>query len=64
MMCLKFSQILQEKACVGALVLSCEICEIFKKTYFEEHVRTTTSGKSYRQMFSILWTIPLKIAFP
>ena len=24
-------------------VFSCEICEIFKNTYFEEHVRTTSS---------------------
>ena len=25
-------------------VFSCEICEIFKNTYFEEHLRTTTSA--------------------
>ena len=24
-------------------MFSCEICEIFKNTYFEEHLRTTTS---------------------
>ena len=24
-------------------VFSCEICEIFKNTYFEEHLRTTAS---------------------
>ena len=24
-------------------VLSCEICEVFKNTYFEEHLRTTAS---------------------
>ena len=24
-------------------VFSCEICEIFKNTYFEEHMRTTAS---------------------
>ena len=64
MMCLKVSQISQENACVGVQVLSCEICEIFKKTYFEEHLGTTTSGKSYQHMFSIVWAIPLKIAFP
>ena len=27
----------------GLEVLSCEICEIFKNTCFEEHLRTTTS---------------------
>ena len=27
-------------------VFSCEICEIFKNTYFEEHLRTTDSIKS------------------
>ena len=25
-------------------VVSCEICEIFKGTYFEGHIRTTASG--------------------
>ena len=25
-------------------VLSCEICEIFKNTFFEEHLQTTASG--------------------
>ena len=24
-------------------ILSCEICEIFKNVYFEEHLRTTAS---------------------
>ena len=26
-------------------VFSCEICEIYKNTYFEEHLRTTASEK-------------------
>ena len=25
-------------------LLSCEVCETFKKTYFEEHLQTTASG--------------------
>ena len=25
-------------------VISCKICKIFKKNYFEEHLRTTASG--------------------
>ena len=25
-------------------VLSCEVCETFKNTYFEEHLQTTASG--------------------
>ena len=49
---LKMSQILQENTCVGVSFLiklqmlqtstqvySCEICEIFKKTFFTEHFR-------------------------
>ena len=27
-------------------VFSCEICEIFKNIYFEEHLRTTTSKQT------------------
>ena len=27
-----------------AQVFSCEICKIFKNTYFDEHLRTTASG--------------------
>ena len=30
-----------------AQVFSCEFCEIFRKTYFTEHLRTTASGISY-----------------
>ena len=51
---LKISQISQENTCAGvsfqlyqketpAQVFSREICEIFKNTYFEEHMRTTAS---------------------
>ena len=25
-------------------LLSCEVCETFKKTYFEEHLQATASG--------------------
>ena len=25
-------------------VLSCDVCESFKNTYFEEHLQTTASG--------------------
>ena len=49
---LKISQISQENTClffnkVAGLqnptqMFSCEICEIFKNTYFEGHLRTTT----------------------
>ena len=28
-------------------LLSCEICEIVKNTYFEQHLRTTTSWNSF-----------------
>ena len=51
-MFLKISQISQENTCVGVSfyeketptqVLSCKICEIFKNTCFEEHLRTTAS---------------------
>ena len=27
-------------------MFSCEICEIFKNTYFEDHLRTTASEES------------------
>ena len=30
-------------------VFSSEICEIFKNTYFEEHLRTTASGACYSE---------------
>ena len=39
-------------------VFSCEICEIFKNTYFEEYLRTTASviffyGSQYHTFFSV-----------
>ena len=45
---LKISQCSQENTFVGVSVFSCESCEIFKNTYFEEHLRTTAFGSSYR----------------
>ena len=36
-------------------VLSCEICEISKKIYFEEHLRTTASVvKSLSEIFQVI----------
>ena len=29
-------------------VLSCEICQIFRNTYFEEHLGTTASANAYK----------------
>ena len=48
----KISQISQESLfnkiavlrAIGAQVLSCEICEIFKNNYFEEHLSMTASN--------------------
>ena len=42
---LKISQISQENICIGDsnIYYSCEIYEILKNTYFEEHLRTTAS---------------------
>ena len=40
-MLLKASQMSQEKTCVEKTVnqvLSCEICKLFKNSYFEEHL--------------------------
>ena len=34
-------------------LFSCEFCEIFKNTYFEEHLRTTASFI----LVSLLWTL-------
>ena len=38
-------------------VFSCEICESIKNTYFEEHLRTIASGKSYLQISTLHWAI-------
>ena len=38
-------------------VFSCEIWEIIKNTYFEEHLRTTASGKLYWQILTVLRAI-------
>ena len=32
-------------------LLSCEYCEIFKNTYFEEHLQTTASLKSFCNVY-------------
>ena len=44
-MFLKISQISQENNCVGLSKtgVSCEICKMFKNTYFKEHLRMTAS---------------------
>ena len=34
-------------------VFSCEICEMFKDAYFEEHLRTTASGVSHLELFQM-----------
>ena len=53
-------------------VFSCQICEIFQKTYLEEHLRTTASKhrKSFLEVFSrsccsalIDAVIPMKYSF-
>ena len=36
-------------------MFSCEYCEIFKKTHFEEHLRTAPSGMSIQQKITIAW---------
>ena len=61
---LKISQISQENTCVGVFFSKveckfikkrdsqetfCEICEIFKNAYFEEHLRTTASKLLFRE---------------
>ena len=39
-------------------MLSCEVCETFKNTYFEEHLRTTASGwGSLKKLFLKLCNI-------
>ena len=45
-------------------VFSCEIWEIIQNAYFEEHLRTTASGKFYWKILTVLWAILQKIAFP
>ena len=49
---LKNSQYLQEKTSVG--VFFCEYCEIFKNTYFEEHLRTALSAHSTAKTYRTL----------
>ena len=36
---------------------------IFKNTYFEKHLEMTASGRSFWQISTVFWAIPLKIAF-
>ena len=38
-------------------VFSCEISEIIKNNYFEEHLGKTASGKPYWQILTGLWAI-------
>ena len=38
-------------------VFSCEIYEIIKNTYFEEHLRTTVFWKILLTVLTILWAI-------
>ena len=48
---LKISQYLQENTCVGeetlTQVFSCQYCEIFENTYFEELLRATAFDSSF-----------------
>ena len=41
-MCLQVNYFVKKKT--STPVLSCEICEIYENTYFEEHMRTTAPG--------------------
>ena len=34
-------------------MFSCEICEIFKNTYFEEHLRTTASDILVKRVLKV-----------
>ena len=45
-----FNKVAVFKKATPTQVRSCEVCEAFKNTYFEEHLQTTASGgvqKSY-----------------
>ena len=44
------------------LMFSCEYCEIFKNTYFEEHLRTAASEVTLRSdcLGRSFWTVALK----
>ena len=44
-------------------VFSCEYCKIFKKTYFEEHLRTTASEDCYVRRFSFTFLRIGKMTF-
>ena len=46
------------------LVFSCETCEIFKDTYFEEHLRTTTSMTAANMLNYMIVTRSGNISFP
>ena len=35
-------------------MISCEICEIFQSTFFEEHLRTTTSEGEVNALYTVL----------
>ena len=37
-----------------AQVFSCEFCEIFKNTFFTEHLRMTASAETFKEIFSLL----------
>ena len=45
-------------------VFSCETCEIFKNTYFEEHLGTTTSMTAANMLYYMLVTRSGNISFP
>ena len=44
------------------LMFSCEYCEIFKNTYFEEHLRTAASEVTLRSdcLGRSFWTVAFK----
>ena len=71
-MFLKISQISQENMCwslflikfkkeTSTQVFSCEICEIYKNTYFEEHLRTIASDTPLSLKASLKELINAKI---
>ena len=48
----QYSQDGQENTCVGSLFNS-EYCEIFKSTYFKEHLRTAASENVFMKLRKI-----------
>ena len=49
-----FNKVVGLKASTPTQVFSCKICEIFKGTYFEEHLQTTACNDSQKNMTSLM----------